>query len=68
MGFLSKHREVIGGLAIGLLAAAYQIAIEPSVSAGYVVGVLVGSLLIYGTIGGFAIWLFSPKRKKDSNA
>ncbi len=59
MSFLIKHRVVLGGIAIGLLAGLYQLVTARYVNAGYVVGTLVASLLIYGTVGGFVVWVVS---------
>jgi hypothetical protein len=70
MSFLARHRVVLGGLGIGLLAGLYQITTTPSVNAGYIAGVLLASVLIFGALGGFVIWLVTPKAaaKGDRNA
>jgi ABC-type multidrug transport system permease subunit len=59
MGFLIRHRVVLGGIAIGLLGWLYELVTAPVVNAGYVVGALVASLAIYGAIGGFIVWIVS---------
>jgi hypothetical protein len=69
--FLIRHRVVLGGLAIGFIAGLCTILSSPGPTPhagylGYVVGAMAASLIIYGPLGGFAIWLVTRMWKSNA--